>query len=186
MPRKREPACLLSILVPTVTSPNVDLLSIQLTLSVFQNSSQPFGTDRRDRFEWKLEAAIYVTPRTPEAVVFPHLNCIARFSVSDYGTYELSVEFKPLGQSSTVFCATTEAVFHGPGSVRLLAQGSITEESGSIPTTLPHGLAEVTMLLAPTNGGRPIHMVRTLKPIIDNSFLGKLLTGNQRQWVPEQ
>jgi len=178
-------ADLLTILVPIANAPEIRLMNAQLELSVTQNNSG-FGRQEKDKFTWKIDSTIYVTPKSPEPLVFPHLSCEAWFNVSDYAgcPYNLPIIFKPVGQSATVTCATTEAIFQGPGSVRLEATGFVEGDFRAMAFQLPQGPAEILMILKPTNDIRPIHLRQRLSPIISDSWIGNILTRNQRKWVP--
>ncbi len=183
--RSAARADLLSLLVPITRTPHVRLLSVQLSLVVTQNNPVVSGNERGDRFDWKIDASFYITPKSSKAIVFPNLNCIAQFAVSDYssGVYQLPVVFKPLGQSSTVTCATTETLFFGPGSVCLEAAGSVMEDFRRMSFQLPQGFADIEMIFMPANGVRLIYLVRRLRPVVDDSLIGKIFTGNRRNWV---
>ncbi len=80
-------------------------------------------------------------------------------------------------------CATTEVIFLGPGSVCLEARGFLIEDFAGMLFNPPRGLAQINVQIMAANTSENIVMERQLQPVIDDSFWGKLLSGNKRIWM---
>lgn len=148
--RSANRADLLRILLPKLKLPVVQLFNTKLNVLVTRNFQGNREMPLIDKFDWTFTTDLYLTPRSKEPVVIPHINCGFRFVVSDFPeqNYLLPIVFKPIGKSLTVKYSASEIIIEGPGSVGLEAKICVGFDS-RLKTPVPSGTAEIGIELKP-------------------------------------
>lgn len=172
---KREE--LLSILLPIVKTPNIEIRSAELNFGVRRGSHiTSLGGHSEESHAWTIKATLYIEPKRPETIFIPHKNCRARFEVSDYpAQWEIPVTFKPAGESLTVRCSATELVVDGPGSI-VLESEAILPPTPETQNSLAKGSAKIIIKIQSLHTNKSIKLERKLirveKDVISNFFSG--------------
>ncbi len=179
-PANRED--LLSILVPILKTPDVEIRSAELNFVVWRGQhTTSYGKQSEESHAWTIKANLYIEPKRPGRIFIPHKNCHAQFKVSDYSMRAvMPVKFKPIGESLTVRCSATELIVDGPGSVTLESEGILPIPSNG-KKNLPQGEAEIMIQMRPSNTNKLINIRRSLKYAERGLLPAILSTGSK--WI---
>lgn len=168
---------LIRLLVPAQTIPAVELLGASATAQVkgaILTTISSEGLPSSTRILWYIELDLYVTPRTPERVVFPVHKTKLRFRQAERRQHvPSSLSFRlpqeslrsPQGDrvdysvpdSHTIRTTAGEAVISGPG--RLFLAGHLLERVAELPTDGP---LEISLSLTPATNDRSIEIKTSL------------------------
>ena len=179
-PANRED--LLTILVPIVKTPNVEIRSAELNFGVRRGQHiTSLGQPSNESHAWTIKAALYIEPKRPGTIFIPHKNCRARFEVSDYRSqWTMPITFKPMGESFTVRCSATELVVNGPGSVMLESE-AILLPTPDTKNSLPRGRAKIIIEMQLMHINKSIKLERKLNYVEKDALSNFLSSGSN--WI---
>jgi hypothetical protein len=167
---------LLQLLVPTVSLPNIEVLSAEMMISVVRDES----------WYWYFKIETYITPQIGYPCVLPNHQCVTYFEIVDliektrFDNSILTAPYVPTYgfstgvsdrkvDSLTINHTKTEAIIDGPGL--LIISGETRSEAMSI--SLDRSNAMITVVIRPSHATHPITLSETLNwKSTDQSRLG--------------